>query len=827
MRLWDSDTQWRSVTASSPTAVETLLVRKWPKMRSTSFSGLMSAGGSSNHGGAGRRSRPAEEVEHVLSVSSVVWNHVLPQVYWPGPHNELQDARDAEPDVEVSLVRLATALFPLLCLACAKLAHEGYCVAYAAGVAGSPGAMRWACSPAARRCRQRYPPWAPTAAIAATCPADTAVTLSVGVATAASAAATSGITTTCSSSCTASTTPITTTSSSSSSAGDIDEETAARIARGKRTKLCFMLLSGLCVGGHVGLARKLVSNQIMGVWWPLPEDPESAILDEYISDSAILSKVAELKDLETVKWLVERFGFHEPWEFAQAVSGACDVGNLALLEWLDETFNLHSELKIDSSRHLLKNACASGHLPCVKWVMEKFPVSGEELRDFDLLLYTLQPSHDGATTSSHIEVACWLKENLGITDLDFETQKKVVSHCELEMVKQIFALVGINSPSEELLKPILKRGDLSRAKWLVEDNNRQPNPEHFILACRNRKANSCALAEWVYSKLTQPLSLTQIALALANALAIGNTSLSDWLNDTFQVINQIQSSATLVSQELEDICRNLSRTVKEGVGILGVKWFLTKINKESVALESILRACFSALKVGDLDIALVLLGEFHISPEENAKLYLKLLKVVMRTGNRRSVFKILAMKDFSQEDVAHCLACRYANNSSEMVKYLIERFHLGRDHITQKKNNLLCCLLAGQKLHCAQWLTAKFHLDSDNVLEMDIATNIDYWDCEGPFIPLWRWIIEAFPTIGPEQVQKLLPLVVLSPKCTQKVIQHYGLPISMDVIERHCAESFALFFSRQMTAWLQHHCGNIWVEKLKSSTYTLEEGTYY
>ncbi|KAH3765002.1 hypothetical protein Pelo_3139 [Pelomyxa schiedti] len=651
--------------------------------------------------------------------------------------------------------------------------------------------MRWACSPALQRARRRYP--IPPE------PAPGAQPISASAAAASSSAGTTSTTAT-------------------SEVGD--EATAARIARVRRNKICFAILSGLCAGGHVGLAGKLVAGEIMGVWWPAPGDPESANLDEDIRDSTILADVAELDDLETAKWLIERFRFHEPWEFADMLSRACEVGNWKLLKWLNDTFHLHSNLKVDPARHLLKSACTGGNLDCAKWVVETFSTPQSELQQFNLLLWTLSSYQDGAIKSSHIEVASWLKESFGITDLGVDTQKQVIAHCELAMVKKIYELLGISTPPVELLKSALKHGDIHRIRWFVEDFNRQLTPEHFIQACGNRRNTSFTLAEWVCSKLTQPLNSAQLASALAKALGIGNTCLSDWLNETFHVIDQIQMSPTSLSKELEEICNNLSRAVSDG--LQGVKWFLARIKKENVGLDSVTQACFTALKKGDADIGLLLLEEFHIPPERNPKLFPKFLKVITRTMDMDRLVKVLSLHTFSQEDAAQCLAGICSNISSKMVKYLIRRFHLQREHIIMRKNNLLHRLISFRKINCAQWLVANFHLDARDILEMEAGGNTYYWNNEGPFIVLWRWIIEALPTIGTVEVQALIPFAVISPLCAQKVMQHYG--VTLDTISRHCADSFALFFSRVMSSWLHHHCGNLW-EEPPSYNSSLEETT--
>ncbi|KAH3723102.1 hypothetical protein Pelo_18195 [Pelomyxa schiedti] len=99
-----------------------------------------------------------------------------------------------------------------------------------------------------------------------------------------------------------------------------------RMRRRRAEKEFIRVLGGLCFGGHLEVAQKLVDGHFPGIVWPGCSDrgeSSSAValevkLSDYIRSSDLLERVCAMGHSDLVKWMVDQFNIREPWEFVDA-----------------------------------------------------------------------------------------------------------------------------------------------------------------------------------------------------------------------------------------------------------------------------------------------------------------------------------------------------------------------------------------------------------------------------------------------------------------------------------------------------------------------------
>ncbi|KAH3714120.1 hypothetical protein Pelo_19372 [Pelomyxa schiedti] len=150
-----------------------------------------------------------------------------------------------------------------------------------------------------------------------------------------------------------------------------------RMQRRRRENKEFMcVLGGLCVGGHLGEAQRLVGGGWPGLTW-VGVDVDvvgcgsgsgsgsywgEQDLHDHVRASGILLGVCRRGWTDVAKWLVQRFGFRDPSEFLQPLEGALAGGHLELAQWMVGTFGLVERFRRYSYVELHAKACRSENL---------------------------------------------------------------------------------------------------------------------------------------------------------------------------------------------------------------------------------------------------------------------------------------------------------------------------------------------------------------------------------------------------------------------------------------------------------------------------------
>ncbi|KAH3705849.1 hypothetical protein Pelo_19603 [Pelomyxa schiedti] len=93
-------------------------------------------------------------------------------------------------------------------------------------------------------------------------------------------------------------------------------------------------------------------------------------MDYLVRDTRVVEFVCENGDLETAKWLVEKFRI-PAWELHKAWTGACHSGNIQLFSWLYEVFcSLHDPF---FDVHPAVAGLHAGKVDFFKWALENYP----------------------------------------------------------------------------------------------------------------------------------------------------------------------------------------------------------------------------------------------------------------------------------------------------------------------------------------------------------------------------------------------------------------------------------------------------------------------
>ncbi|KAH3761694.1 hypothetical protein Pelo_6494 [Pelomyxa schiedti] len=162
------------------------------------------------------------------------------------------------------------------------------------------------------------------------------------------------------------------------------------------------VLAGLCRAGNLATAQWLVDGNWPGLVWcgttsaattttmttttattmTTEEEAwggrcggelEGGRLADHVREFPILKRACKKGHLDVARWLVERFGFREPWEFFAPLHSAVSGGHLELAQWMVNTFDLASQFRRYSRMKIQLRSCKSENLGVVKWCFETFP----------------------------------------------------------------------------------------------------------------------------------------------------------------------------------------------------------------------------------------------------------------------------------------------------------------------------------------------------------------------------------------------------------------------------------------------------------------------
>ncbi|KAH3765863.1 hypothetical protein Pelo_2266 [Pelomyxa schiedti] len=717
--------------------------------------------------------RHTSEVSRAVSTSLVVWEWVLP---WLVPGSLLASpdpCRRAPVKVKhaVALLGVAEAMYPLVGRACSSLLTHWEHWSMAAGLAATAGSPRCVSWLVRNRDRHRYGNMPET--------------------------------------------------DDDGDDGDGDgggEESSGmrmrrRRSRGNKAFAC--VLGGLCVGGHLGMAKGLVDPGDCGSggggggvdWGGLAwqDGDGDCVVDnglvDHVRASDMLTRVCEKGHMEVAKWIIERFSVRETWEFAGPLSAAVSGGHLALAQWMVATFDLVPKFGDCPWLDIHPDACKSENLEVVKWCLETFPV--DKIRSYKILNACLS-----GKTSKCAELCQYVKERVPSL---YPSTPSFYSICNLDVLKWAMHAFLVAAPTKDNVERMCAAPEgIPFCQWLVDERAFTLTAAMFSCACKNSKDNA-QTAKWLSTRV--PLSPEDICDAFVTALTHSNISIASWLDETFHILNPPNSSSLNLCSTSSSIFVKLCQNVQQYVpDVDGMEWFLNHSSMNGVD-EAVISDCIQVVvKKPSFQVALFLMEHFHISEPKRSELLAHILKEGVRSDTISPIKKLVSMGAFSKESVAKCLANSVGLQSTKAARWLITHFHLEHQHITLDNNRMLFNVITWGQGSCAEWLINKFHITLDEFLNLKWEKDSLLW------IDLFTWktIQQAFPGLTAAMVKdRFLPLVCKSPVIAQVAMKGFPFLLTRDDILAFCSSTAHYHFSLSTRLWLRDYNPLIWARKTK------------
>ncbi|KAH3767452.1 hypothetical protein Pelo_664 [Pelomyxa schiedti] len=593
---------------------------------------------------------------------------------------------------------------------------------------------------------------------------------------------------------------VTDTMASSSAAGgggddDWDEERCVR----RGNKEFIHVLGGLCCGGHLGMAMRLVDGRWPGITWQADLSGGALIafyaeLSNHVSESAILQRVCENGHLDVAKWMVGKFDIREPWEFAGPLVGAVLNGHLPVAQWIVSTFNV-VPYKYNEWLDIHASACKSENLAVVKWCFDTFPVTP------NINGRSILAACASAKTSSGVAVCKYVLERPGVS-----SYVCVASNFRrVDVLKKVTTASRFIIPENSLCNYCKGKGGLELVKHAVEEYSLIPTVKEFHAACKNKK-DDVEVVKWLSTKVT--LSPEDLCGSLVVALAKSNTLIASWLDESFSILKQLTSWNLAPGEFFLRVCKGIH---PQKGRCAGVEWLLSHAEMRDVGEEFVVKAVDHLLLAGGSlpTVPLFLIEKFSVTEPRRTELLDRLLKASIQMGSLSLVKKVVSMGVFTKESVAKFLANALCILSSKAVKWLITHFEIENENNTLYKN--MINLLSVGKENCAEWLITRFHITLDEMLGIWFHPMHDKFD-----LFAWKMICTKFPDLTSTMSKnQQLFFAVQSP-----VIANFTMSIfpdlSMHDIVIFCSEQQASKFSLATRCWLRYNSPRIWEKRLET-----------
>ncbi|KAH3767092.1 hypothetical protein Pelo_1041 [Pelomyxa schiedti] len=547
--------------------------------------------------------------------------------------------------------------------------------------------------------------------------------------------------------------------------------------RRNETKEFIRVVGGLCCGGHLDTATRLMdvyrgghghwpSNGI--TWWGGCRGEGEGYIVEHVKMENTISEVCRRGHLDVAKWMVERFGYTDHWELLYGpLTAALSKGRLEVAKWImGEINDPQSVKKYFSGRPRIIHglACRSGNVEAIKWVLHMFPLD-----------YTIT----GGTFFHYLRENCTavcecIKEHAPLPfnpgDIDSIPNAEV-----LRWTTSAFPSFKITSEIIQIACP--KEGGLDLLKWAIEDHSVTPTPELFRAACKNRTEN-LEVMKWLSTKVT--LSPEDACECFAISLSINNITTASWLDESFGIMKHATTTPFGVGSVFVRVCKHITQERR----IEGVKWILNHPGMSRVEERLIVKAVRHLVFKKNLSVTpLLIIEKFPlISEPTRTEVLIGVLQESVQGDTITQVKKVISMDEFTKESVAQCLANPELNvfGSMKALKWLITHFQLEREHIALNNNTLLQNLLKHRKASCAEWVINRFHITLDEVLLLT-------WE-PSPFTEsdlfTWHMMLRVFPGITAETVkQHWMCFVTNTP-----VIAQFTMRVFPDITTRDIAD---------------------------------------
>ncbi|KAH3760295.1 hypothetical protein Pelo_7870 [Pelomyxa schiedti] len=358
-------------------------------------------------------------------------------------------------------------------------------------------------------------------------------------------------------------------------------------------------LAGLLMGGHVGLATSLFGDvnhpesigcgtsttNNTGCTLPRLWDGhrivswENACHTENGSDHPVNGGVAGLRE-KVIEHMRESGNLH----LGQSV---CSSGSVDGVRWLVGVLGVETKEAPWLLYEPIRSCLYDGNMEVVRWLFERFELGKHQTALSDLCNSCACGPHPGNVKCT-VEDCQWplvqdfLQEN-GETDILQDVRNP-------EVVKWLLTVLPTLPHDNAVLNRVcVSTGDVELAQWLVTEHNFRPTAATFASAC----SRGSTLARWLSTRVT--LSQSDIIKSLVFALSWGNIEVAEWLNETFHVMQAVNSNTEVSENCLIQLCTE-SGDYRDSV--VGLEWFLQHLSApdhSGISMSCIHKAISQAL----------------------------------------------------------------------------------------------------------------------------------------------------------------------------------------------------------------------------------------
>ncbi|KAH3765791.1 hypothetical protein Pelo_2326 [Pelomyxa schiedti] len=506
-------------------------------------------------------------------------------------------------------------------------------------------------------------------------------------------------------------------------------------------KECLAVLRGLCLGGHLGMAKELVSQSFDNSWnyrtllrWP---GKDTDMIDDIREIRAgpqvphsLLYDACKGGHLDVVKWVTSTFDGvgTELWELPMPFRAAVRGGHIDVVKWLASNTRVVSACRQitewDFDRCSLSTFIASPSLDVVKFCTELFwaDVRGgtAELLMAEFIEYC---------SSGELEEGCqWIKERYSMTSppnlnctLGTRGFKWVTNSFSVQPTQLNLHFACTENPDAEFIE------------WITTNfpnSARIVPPSTFIWACQNQK-DSVPVLEVLLTKTSSPLKEDDILECLVDAVSNNNTSVAAWLEKKFHVMDRINATPSLTDKTFTKICSN-----SESRGTSGIQWFLSNCTVTNIGKNAVCTAILGKLGRSQAAFALLLMDTFSITEWK----WIGTASSILFPHELSKVMQIVAHVSFSPKQITQGFP--HYVHSGKVVRWFIQNYHLNEQQVKMNNNKLLSALIANNKKSCAEWIIRTFHVTLKELSVMD-----HNHETETTFVRVgtWKMLMRVFP----------------------------------------------------------------------------------
>ncbi|KAH3731864.1 hypothetical protein Pelo_9570 [Pelomyxa schiedti] len=388
--------------------------------------------------------------------------------------------------------------------------------------------------------------------------------------------------------------------------GHCDDE-PEQWARGVTVKEVMWVMSGLCRAGNVRMLRAMFGGQrgeeaergspsFPALWDGrlIPEWEQRGRNANLGADSGASDRIANPTTSP------RDYMMQAPSSWIHSITKeACISGNLETVKWVVYTF-LVTEESNEQWRQIgwfltkgLTLALPRGHREIVEWLYDKLYLATGlrppmcvlwqacEGKDPTIVKWLLEKGLDPRKWNiapfvvqnkhSSVPLCKWLKDGKWWNCKSIKNTLRSVKNPDV--AKWILTTFLKVSPDRNCVDHMCANLGVEFTKWVYRTVPFKATTDSFILACEHK--SSIPLLQWLSARVSLLPSI--LIRALHRSLRFNHPETAEWLESTFHVMNQVNASDVVAGTILAKICNNPYCLDQ----VEGLKWFLDHLSRHS------------------------------------------------------------------------------------------------------------------------------------------------------------------------------------------------------------------------------------------------------